>query len=38
MYRLTRKGRIALQQETAGWERLTGAIGAVLKTAPGDLP
>lgn len=38
MYRLTRKGRIALEQETAGWERLTGAIGAVLKTAPGDLP
>jgi PadR family transcriptional regulator, regulatory protein PadR len=38
MYRLTRKGRTAFEHETAGWERLISAIGAVLKTAPGDLP
>src|SRR5919205_2060 len=29
-YRLTRKGRAALEEETAGWRRLSGAIAAVL--------
>jgi PadR family transcriptional regulator, regulatory protein PadR len=29
-YRLTRKGRAALEVETAGWRRLSGAVAAVL--------
>jgi transcriptional regulator len=32
-YRLTRKGRAALDQEAKSWHRLTGAIGAILRTA-----
>src|SRR5687767_2828236 len=32
-YRLTRSGRTHLEREVAGWERLSGAIAAVLKLA-----
>jgi PadR family transcriptional regulator, regulatory protein PadR len=32
-YRLTRAGRRRLEQEVAGWERLSGAIRTVLRTA-----
>jgi PadR family transcriptional regulator, regulatory protein PadR len=32
-YRLTRSGRAHLEREVAGWERLSGAIAAVLKLA-----
>jgi PadR family transcriptional regulator PadR len=34
-YRLTRKGRAALGSETANWQRLAGAIGAILKLSEG---
>ncbi len=34
-YRLTKAGRNALEQETAGWKRLRGAIDLILE---GDLP
>jgi PadR family transcriptional regulator len=30
-YRLTRKGRAALEEETEGWRRLSDAIAAVLR-------
>jgi len=30
-YRLTRKGRSVLESETASWQRLTQAIGLILK-------
>jgi len=30
-YRLTRKGRAALEEETAGWRRLSDAVAAVLR-------
>ena len=36
-YRLTRKGRAQLEQEEAGWRRLSEAIGLVLAHAEGDL-
>ena len=36
-YSLTVAGRKRLREETDYWERLSGAIGLVLKTAPGDL-
>jgi PadR family transcriptional regulator PadR len=29
-YRLTRKGRAALEREKASWRRLTGAVGTIL--------
>jgi PadR family transcriptional regulator, regulatory protein PadR len=32
-YRLTRTGRVQLEAETASWERLTGAISAILRAA-----
>jgi transcriptional regulator len=32
-YRLTRKGRAHLESEAASWQRLTEAIGAILRTA-----
>jgi PadR family transcriptional regulator PadR len=32
-YRLTRAGRKQLEKEQTGWERLSGAIAAVLRTA-----
>jgi transcriptional regulator len=32
-YRLTRKGRQALNAETASWQRLTDAIAIILRTA-----
>src|SRR5262245_59216523 len=31
-YRLTRKGRAQLEQETASWQRLTDAVGLILST------
>jgi PadR family transcriptional regulator PadR len=34
-YRLTRKGRAALEQESASWQRLIDAIGIVLNTSEG---
>ena len=37
-YRLTRKGRAALQSETASWQRLAEAIGMILRTVEGDTP
>jgi PadR family transcriptional regulator, regulatory protein PadR len=35
-YKLTRKGRAHLEAESASWERLTGAIAAILTTAKGE--
>jgi PadR family transcriptional regulator, regulatory protein PadR len=35
-YRLTRKGRTHMQQETASWHRLTEAIGLILTTTEGE--
>ena len=34
-YRLTRKGRAQLETEAASWERLTEAIGLILKLSEG---
>lgn len=34
-YRLTRKGRAQLETETAGWQRLTEAVGLILKMSEG---
>jgi transcriptional regulator len=34
-YRLTRRGRAQLEQEAASWERLTKAVGLVLRMAEG---
>ena len=34
-YRLTRKGRAQLESEAASWQRLTEAIGLVLKLSEG---
>jgi transcriptional regulator len=34
-YRLTRKGRTYLQTETASWERLTEAVGLILRISDG---
>jgi PadR family transcriptional regulator, regulatory protein PadR len=34
-YTLTRKGRAQLEAEAASWERLTAAVGLVLKLADG---
>jgi transcriptional regulator len=34
-YRLTRKGRAHMERETRSWERLTEAIGLILKNAEG---
>src|SRR5262245_57726663 len=35
-YRLTTKGRAQLEAEAASWERLTGAVAAILSTAKGE--
>jgi len=35
-YSLTRKGRSVLESETASWQRLTRAIGLILKLSEGD--
>lgn len=35
-YKLTKKGRAHLEAESASWERLTGAIAAILNTAKGE--
>ena len=34
-YRLTRKGRAQLEAEAAGWQRLTDAVGLILKLSEG---
>src|SRR4051794_18292374 len=34
-YRLTRKGRAQLEAEAAGWQRLTEAVGLILKMSEG---
>jgi PadR family transcriptional regulator len=34
-YKLTRKGRVHMERETASWQRLTEAIGLIIKTAEG---
>ena len=34
-YRLTRKGRAQFQKETASWERLTTAVGLILRLSDG---
>jgi len=34
-YRLTRKGRAQLQTEAASWQRLTEAVGLILKMSEG---
>ena len=36
IYRLTRAGRVHMDREEASWQRLTGAIAAILKTAEGN--
>ena len=36
-YRLTRQGRAQLERETASWQRLTEAVGLVLRAAAGDV-
>ena len=35
-YRLTSKGRAHLAREEASWQRLTEAVGHILKTSQGD--
>ena len=35
-YRLTRKGRAFMQEETDSWHRLTTAIGLILDAAEGE--
>ncbi|MGH9218093.1 MAG: PadR family transcriptional regulator [Vicinamibacterales bacterium] len=35
-YRLTRKGRVQMEAEAASWERLTGAVAAILNAAKGE--
>jgi len=34
-YRLTRKGKAQLEAEAAGWQRLTEAVGLILKMSEG---
>jgi PadR family transcriptional regulator PadR len=34
-YRLTRKGRVQLETEAASWQRLTEAVGLILKLSEG---
>ena len=36
-YKLTRKGRQQLEQETASWVRLTEAVGLILKMSEGGV-
>jgi DNA-binding PadR family transcriptional regulator len=36
-YRLTRKGRAQLETEAASWERLTAAVGLILKMSEGGV-
>lgn len=35
-YKLTKKGREFMHEETASWHRLTGAIGLILDAAEGE--
>jgi len=35
-YRLTRKGRVQLKQETDNWARLSGAVRLILRTTEGE--
>jgi transcriptional regulator len=37
IYRLTKKGRKQLEQETASWERLMHAIGMILSLTEGEV-
>ena len=37
IYRLTAKGRKQLKEETAGWARLSEAIGLILQASEGEL-
>ena len=37
-YKLTRKGRAHLEAQAASWERLTGAVAAILNTAKAETP
>ncbi|MGA3188596.1 MAG: PadR family transcriptional regulator [Bryobacteraceae bacterium] len=34
-YRLTRKGRVKLEEETASWQSLTEAVGLILRISEG---
>jgi len=34
-YRLTQKGKAQLEEETASWRRLTGAVGLILRMTAG---
>jgi transcriptional regulator len=34
-YRLTKKGRVQLETETASWQRLIDAVGLILQLSPG---
>jgi transcriptional regulator len=35
-YKLTKKGRAFMHEETASWHRLTGAIGLIIDAAEGE--
>jgi len=37
-YRLSRRGRAALAEETANWTRLAEAVGLILRLVPGEAP
>ena len=36
-YRLTRQGKAQLERETAGWQRLTDAVGLILRLSDGGV-
>ena len=36
-YRLTRQGKAQLERETAGWQRLTDAVGLILSLSDGGV-
>jgi transcriptional regulator len=38
LYRLTRKGQKQLETETASWQRLTEAVGLILRMSEGGRP
>jgi PadR family transcriptional regulator len=37
-YKLTRKGRLAMDSEEASWRRLSDAVGLILAAPEGDVP
>jgi PadR family transcriptional regulator, regulatory protein PadR len=37
-YKLTRKGRVYMKEETASWHRLAAAVGSILDAAEGEVP